>query len=126
MHNADTAAAASRGNALTAAQTAAQQLAENRRQFDKDFDEQKRQYDTTRGDTLTAKERFNESVAAGGQYAAGQAQSVSLVEVNRRRTELPQPFWSTGKTVDQNTQVQLAGAEEPKKEEQGILAGATA
>lgn len=82
---------------------ASEQLAFEKQKFREEFDEQKRQFDVNRGDELGAKERFQKSVEQGGAYAAGQAQTVSLVEINRQRKELPSPPWLSGKSVNKTT-----------------------
>ena len=82
---------------------ASEQLAFEKQKFREEFDEQKRQFDVNRGDELGAKERFQKSVEQGGAYAAGQAQTVSLVEINRQRKELPAPPWISGKSVNKTS-----------------------
>ena len=82
---------------------ASEQLAFEKQKFREEFDEQKRQFDVNRGDELGAKERFQKSVEEGGAYAAGQAQTLSLVEINRQRKELPSPPWLSGKSVNKTT-----------------------
>lgn len=82
---------------------ASEQLAFEKQKFREEFDEQKRQFDVNRGDELGAKERFQKSVEQGGAYAAGQAQTVSLVEINRQRKELPAPPWMSGKSVNKTS-----------------------
>lgn len=82
---------------------ASEQLAFEKQKFREEFDEQKRQFDVTRDDELGAKERFQKSVEQGGAYAAGQAQTVSLVEINRQRKELPAPPWISGKSVNKTS-----------------------
>ena len=84
---------------------ASEQLAFEKQKFREEFDEQKRQFDVNRGDELGAKERFQKSVEQGGAYAAGQAQTVSLVEINRQRKELPSPPWISGKSVNKTSPV---------------------
>ena len=82
---------------------ASEQLAFEKQKFREEFDESKRQFDVNRGDELGAKERFQKSVEQGGAYAAGQAQTVSLVEINRQRKELPAPPWISGKSVNKTS-----------------------
>ena len=82
---------------------ASEQLAFEKQKFREEFDEQKRQFDVNRGDELGAKELFQKSVEQGGAYAAGQAQTVSLVEINRQRKELPAPPWISGKSVNKTS-----------------------
>ena len=82
---------------------ASEQLAFEKQKFREEFDEQKRQFDVNSGDELGAKERFQKSVEQGGAYAAGQAQTVSLVEINRQRKELPAPPWISGKSVNKTS-----------------------
>ena len=82
---------------------ASEQLAFEKQKFREEFDEQKRQFDVNRGDEMEAKDRFQRSVEQGGAYAAGQAQTVSLVEINRQRKELPSPPWLSGKSVNKTT-----------------------
>ena len=82
---------------------ASEQLAFEKQKVREEFDEQKRQFDVNRGDELGAKERFQKSVEQGGAYAAGQAQTVSLVEINRQRKELPAPPWISGKSVNKTS-----------------------
>lgn len=84
---------------------ASERLALEKQKFREEFDEQKRQFDVNRGDELEAKERFQKSVEQGGAYAAGQAQTVSLVEINRQRKELPSPPWISGKSVNKTSPV---------------------
>lgn len=82
---------------------ASEQLAFEKQKFREEFDEQKRQFDVNRGDELGAKERFQKSVEEGGAYASGQAQTISLVEINRQRKELPNPPWMSGKSVNKTS-----------------------
>lgn len=82
---------------------ASEQLAFEKQKFREEFDEQKRQFDVNRDDELGAKERFQKSVEQGGAYAADQAQTVSLVEINRQRKELPAPPWISGKSVNKTS-----------------------
>lgn len=84
---------------------ASEQLAFEKQKFREEFDELKRQFDVNRDDELGAKERFQKSVEQGGAYAAGQAQTVSLVEINRQRKELPSPPWISGKSVNKTSPV---------------------
>ena len=84
---------------------ASEQLAFEKQKFREEFDEQKRQFDVSRGDELGAKERFQKSVEQGGAYASGQAQTISLVEINRQRKELPNPPWMSGKSVNKTSPV---------------------
>lgn len=84
---------------------ASEQLAFEKQKFREEFDELKRQFDVNRDDELEAKERFQKSVEQGGAYAAGQAQMVSLVEINRQRKELPSPPWISGKSVNKTSPV---------------------
>ena len=101
-------------------QTAAEQLAFQKEKFREEFDESKRQFDVQRDDELSAKDRFNQSVAAAGDYAAGTAQSASLVEINRQRKELAAPLWL--QTKGANATVAASGGQRTG----GLLASAMA
>lgn len=106
-------------------------------------EEYARQFDENRKNELADRKSFSDSVKLAGDYAAGQAQSATLSEINRQRLELPAPMWATGKqqqqtaatnqinpnsaTVSMNNSA-AAGAVQPKNT--GLLAqpkvGATA
>ena len=112
---AEMAASTSRENALTAAETAGNQLEFARDKFSKEFTEDKRRYDTDRQDAQDLRDQFRQSVVAGSQYASGATPTIRPLELKRQRMELPQPSWITGK----NQQVAQA---QPAQPQRGLLA----
>lgn len=116
-------ATTSRENALTAAETAANQLEFARDKFSKEFTEDKRRYDTDRQDAQDLRDQFRQSVVAGSQYASGAMPTIKPVEIKRQRMQLPQPSWITGNTQNQARQTAQQPAPQPAQPQQptGLL-----
>ena len=108
-------ATTSRENALTAAETAANQLEFAKDKFGKEFAEDTRRYNQERDDATKLRDDFRSSVVAGSTYASGAMPTIRPLELKRQRMELPQPSWITGK----NQQVAQAQTEQPQR---GLLA----
>ena len=117
MAAAEMAASTSRENALTAAETAASQLEFAREKFSKEFDEDKRRYDTEWQDAQDLRDQFRQSVVAGSQYASGSTPTIRPLELKRQRMELPQPSWITGKNQPQ--QVAQNNPQQQQQQQQG-------
>lgn len=108
-------ATTSRENALTAAETAANQLEFAKDKFGKEFAEDTRRYNQERDDATKLRDDFRSSVVAGSQYASGAMPTIRPLELKRQRMELPQPSWITGK----NQQVAQG---QPAQPQRGLLA----
>ena len=107
-------ATTSRENALTAAETAANQLEFAKDKFGKEFAEDTRRYNQERDDATKLRDDFRSSVVAGSQYASGAMPTIKPVEIKRQRMQLPQPSWITGNTQNQAKPQQVAQQPTPQ------------
>ena len=107
-------ATTSRENALTAAETAANQLEFAKDKFSKEFAEDTRRYNQERDDATKLRDDFRSSVVAGSQYASGAMPTIKPVEIKRQRMQLPQPSWITGNTQNQAKPQQVAQQPTPQ------------
>lgn len=116
-------ATTSRENALTAAETAANQLEFAKDKFGKEFAEDTRRYNQERDDATKLRDDFRSSVVAGSQYASGAMPTIKPVEIKRQRMQLPQPSWITGNTQNQAKQVAQQPTPQPAQPQQptGLL-----
>ena len=116
-------ATSSRENALTAAETAANQLEFAKDKFSKEFAEDTRRYNQERDDATKLRDDFRSSVVAGSQYASGAMPTIKPVEIKRQRMQLPQPSWITGNTQNQAQQVAQQPTPQPAHPQQptGLL-----
>lgn len=107
-------ATTARENALTVAETAANQLEFAKDKFGKDFAEDTRRYNQERDDATKLRDDFRSSVVAGSQYASGAMPTIKPVEIKRQRMQLPQPSWITGNTQNQAKPQQVAQQPTPQ------------
>ena len=107
-------ATTARENALTAAETAANQLEFAKDKFGKEFAEDTRRYNQERDDATKLRDDFRSSVVAGSQYASGAMPTIKPVEIKRQRMQLPQPSWITGNTQNQAKPQQVAQQPTPQ------------
>ena len=116
-------ATTSRENALTAAETAANQLEFAKDKFGKEFAEDTRRYNQERDDATKLRDDFRSSVVAGSQYASGAMPTIKPVEIKRQRMQLPQPSWITGNTQNQAQQTAQQPTPQPAQPQQptGLL-----
>lgn len=116
-------ATTSRENALTAAETAANQLEFAKDKFGKEFAEDTRRYNQERDDATKLRDDFRSSVVAGSQYASGSMPTIKPVEIKRQRMQLPQPSWITGNTQNQARQTAQQPTPQPAQPQQptGLL-----
>ena len=116
-------ATTSRENALTAAETAANQLEFAKDKFGKEFAEDTRRYNQERDDATKLRDDFRSSVVAGSQYASGAMPTIKPVEIKRQRMQLPQPSWITGNTQNQARQTAQQPTPQPAQPQQptGLL-----
>ena len=116
-------ATTARENALTAAETAANQLEFAKDKFGKEFAEDARRYNQERDDATKLRDDFRSSVVAGSQYASGAMPTIKPVEIKRQRMQLPQPSWITGNTQNQAQQVAQQPTPQPAQPQQptGLL-----
>ena len=116
-------ATTSRENALTAAETAANQLEFAKDKFGKEFAEDTRRYNQERDDATKLRDDFRSSVVAGSQYASGAMPTIKPVEIKRQRMQLPQPSWITGNTQNQARQTAQQPSPQPAQPQQptGLL-----
>ena len=116
-------ATTSRENALTAAETAANQLEFAKDKFGKEFAEDTRRYNQERDDATKLRDDFRSSVVAGSQYASGAMPTIKPVEIKRQRMQLPQPSWITGNTQNQAQQTAQQPTPQPAQPHQptGLL-----
>ena len=116
-------ATTSRENALTAAETAANQLEFAKDKFGKEFAEDTRRYNQERDDATKLRDDFRSSVVAGSQYASGAMPTIKPVEIKRQRMALPQPSWITGNTQNQARQTAQQPTPQPAQPQQptGLL-----
>ena len=120
---AEMAATTSRENALTAAETAANQLEFAKDKFGKEFAEDTRRYNQERDDATKLRDDFRSSVVAGSTYASGAMPTIKPVEIKRQRMQLPQPSWITGNTQNQAQQTAQQPTPQPAQPQQptGLL-----
>lgn len=116
-------ATTSRENALTAAETAANQLEFAKDRFGKEFAEDNRRYNQERDDATKLRDDFRSSVVAGSTYASGAMPTIKPVEIKRQRMQLPQPSWITGNTQNQAQQIAQQPTPQPAQPQQptGLL-----
>ena len=116
-------ATTSRENALTAAETAANQLEFAKDKFGKEFAEDTRRYNQERDDATKLRDDFRSSVVAGSTYASGAMPTIKPVEIKRQRMQLPQPSWITGNTQNQAQQTAQQPTPQPAQPQQptGLL-----
>ena len=114
LASAEMSAGVARGNALTAAATAASQLEFAKDKFGKEFAEDTRRYNQERDDATKLRDDFRSSLVAGSMYASSALPTIKPVEIKRQRMQLPQPSWITGNTQNQAKPQQVAQQPTPQ------------